>query len=245
MDRLLDVAVRYHLVLLAPLVAAWLLTPLVGRWLRLLGSQHGTELGKELEQAGTGSVRLLILLIGLQATVGWVPLQPTWQNALGGVLYVLSVVVGVRLAMRLSRVALRGYLERAAGASRERAQREYLPLASRVSTVALLTVGAILVAHHLGHDVSSLVAALGVGSLALGLAAQQTLGNMLAGFTLLVDQPFHPGDTIQLQSGELGRVLEIGIRSTRIRLDAHRLLIVPNGELANSRVINIAEEPRD
>jgi small-conductance mechanosensitive channel len=88
--------------------------------------------------------------------------------------------------------------------------------------------------------VSSLVAALGVGSLAIGLAAQQTIGNMIAGFVLLVDRPFRPGDRIRLATGESGEVLDVGVRSTRIRLGDRNLLIVPNTELANSRVLNYA-----
>ena len=88
------------------------------------------------------------------------------------------------------------------------------------------------------------MAALGVGSLAIGLAAQQTLGNMIAGFTLLVDRPFRVGDRIQLATGEQGEVLEIGVRSTRICLPTRNLLIVPNAELVNSRVVNFHSRPR-
>jgi small-conductance mechanosensitive channel len=102
--------------------------------------------------------------------------------------------------------------------------------------VALVAV--IVIAKHFGKDVTSLIAALGVGSLAIGLAAQQTLGNMIAGFTLLFDRPFRVGDRIQLATGELGDVLTIGVRSTRICMVNRNLLIVPNAELVNSRVVN-------
>jgi small-conductance mechanosensitive channel len=61
---------------------------------------------------------------------------------------------------------------------------------------------------------------------------------MIAGFVLLFDRPFRVGDRIKLASGEEGEVLEIGVRSTRICLPNRNLLIVPNAELVNSRVVN-------
>ncbi len=107
-------------------------------------------------------------------------------------------------------------------------------------TVALGLVALSLIARHYHQDITSLVAALGVGSLAIGLAAQQTLGNMIAGFLLLVDRPFRPGDHVRLQSGESGAIDDIGIRATRILLPDGNLLVVPNSEMANTRVVNLS-----
>src|SRR6185369_4384850 len=121
---------------------------------------------------------------------------------------------------------------------RERLEREYVPLISKITTLAVALIVVIVVAKHFGKDVTSLVAALGVGSLAIGLAAQQTLGNMIAGFTLLFDRPFRVGDRIQLATGESGEVQDIGVRSTRIIMPSRNLLIVPNAELVNSQMVN-------
>ena len=123
------------------------------------------------------------------------------------------------------------------GAERTRLEREYVPLAEKATSLAVTFILVIVVAKHFGKDVTSLVAALGVGSLAIGLAAQQTLGNMIAGFVLLVDRPFRPGDRVRLATGEIGEVQLIGVRSTRIRLVDGNQLTVPNAELANSRVV--------
>jgi small-conductance mechanosensitive channel len=206
---------------------------------RAAGRTRSAQLGEAVERTASRSLRLLAILIGLGWALSLLPAEP-WAPPVAGALYLLTALVAVRLAMRLSAVLLHAWLDAANGAARERAQKEYLPLAQTVITVALALVGMIVVAHHFGHDVSSLLTALGIGSLAIGLAAQQTLGNMIAGFTLLVDRPFRPGDRIRLASGETGEVAEIGIRSTRIVLDDANLLIVPNAELANSRVVNYA-----
>jgi len=79
---------------------------------------------------------------------------------------------------------------------------------------------------------------LGVASMAIGLAAKDTLANMISGFTLMVDRPFRVGDRIQLAGGETGDVMEIGLRCTRIRTFENNILVVPNTELVNTKVIN-------
>src|SRR6185295_9657089 len=92
--------------------------------------------------------------------------------------------------------------------------REFTPLFSKVGRVFIALVALTMLLQHFGVNVASLVVSLGVGSLAVGLAAQDTLANMFAGFTILLDQPFRVGDRIQLATGEIGDVQSIGMRST-------------------------------
>jgi small-conductance mechanosensitive channel len=159
---------------------------------------------------------------------------------LTGIAFVLATVAAARVAVNLVALVMATSVQHADPGERERLEREYVPLATKVTWLASILVGTSVVAKHFGKDVSAILAALGVGSLAIGLAAQQTLGNMIAGFTLLADRPFRVGDRIRLASGESGQVIDIGVRSTRIRLGDGNLLIVPNAELANSRVVNFA-----
>ena len=95
--------------------------------------------------------------------------------------------------------------------------REFTPLFSKVGKVFIALVALSMLLQHFGVNVASLVVSLGVGSLAVGLAAQDTLANMFAGFTILLDQPFRVGDRIQLATGETGDVQSIGMRATTIK----------------------------
>jgi small-conductance mechanosensitive channel len=104
--------------------------------------------------------------------------------------------------------------------------------------LVVATLALILILQHFGFDVLSLVTALGVSSLAVGLAAKDTLSNMISGFTLIIDRNFQPGDRIAI-SGCSGEVEEIGLRSTRIRSPAGTTWIVPNAELVNSKILNL------
>ena len=185
-------------------------------------------------------LRLVLVFIGVYLAVEVAPLPLHLDNVLSAPLFVLGALVAARLLIHLASLLLASSVVHVSGVERSRLQREYVPLAEKVMTLAVALIWVIVVAKHFGKDVTSLVAALGVGSLAIGLAAQQTLGNMIAGFVLLVDRPFRVADRVKLASGEVGDVLEIGVRSTRIQMLDGNTLVVPNAELANSRVVNYA-----
>jgi len=90
--------------------------------------------------------------------------------------------------------------------------------------------------------ITSIIAGLGIGGLALALAAQDTVKNFFGSVVLFVDKPFEMGDRIVVE-GQDGSVEEVGFRSTKIRtLDGH-LVTVPNGELANKMIRNIGKRP--
>ena len=90
--------------------------------------------------------------------------------------------------------------------------------------------------------ITSILAGLGVGGLAVALAAQDTIKNFFGSLVIFADHPFQLGDRI-VANGEDGTVEEVGMRSTRIRtLDGH-LVTVPNGELANQMIRNITKRP--
>lgn len=90
--------------------------------------------------------------------------------------------------------------------------------------------------------VTSLLAGLGVGGLAIALAAQDTLKNFFGSLVILADKPFALGDRIVID-GHDGPVEEVGFRSTRIRTLEGHLVTIPNGEMANKTILNIGKRP--
>lgn len=94
----------------------------------------------------------------------------------------------------------------------------------------------------LGYPVTSVIAGLGIGGVALALAAQKTVENLFGSLSILADQPFRVGDTIRIDTIE-GAVESIGLRSTRVRTAERTLFICPNGKLADMRIESLG--PRD
>lgn len=123
------------------------------------------------------------------------------------------------------------------------ASRSLVPLAARVTKVAVFAVAVVAVVSEMGYPVASLVAGLGIGGLAVALAAQKTVENLFGAFSLGVDQPFREGDFVKVEDF-VGNVETIGLRSTRIRTLDRTLITLPNGKLAEMRIESYAERDR-
>lgn len=99
-------------------------------------------------------------------------------------------------------------------------------------------IGFLLALSLLGISVTPLLTALGVGGLAVGLALKDTLENIFAGFNILMERAIRIGDFIRLESGQEGVVVDIHWRTTRVRLLANNIVVIPNSKLAQSVVTN-------
>ena len=112
--------------------------------------------------------------------------------------------------------------------------------ASRAAIVriAVTVLAAIMALESLGVPVAPLLTTLGIGSLAVALALQDTLANFFAGLHLLADRPVRPGDYIKLHDGAEGFVETIGWRSSRLRTTANNIVVVPNQKLSQAILTN-------
>jgi MscS family membrane protein len=119
---------------------------------------------------------------------------------------------------------------------------QLLPIARRGGASAIWVIGVIVALNNAGYDVMALIAGLGIGGLALAMAAKDTVANFFGGFTIFTDRPFTMGDRIVI-SGFDGTVSEIGIRSTRLKTLAGSEVTIPNSRFADSPVENISREP--
>ena len=107
-----------------------------------------------------------------------------------------------------------------------------LRLVRRGTNGLVLLAGLLFALHHFGISPTATLAGLGVGGIAVALAAQKTLENLIAGVSLITDQAVRVGDTLKL-GDVLGTVVDVGLRSTRIRTLDRTLVCVPNGQIAN------------
>lgn len=115
---------------------------------------------------------------------------------------------------------------------------QLIPLIRKTLRFFVVVMGIIAILQNNGYNVASLIAGLGIGGLAVALAARETLANFFGSITIFLDRPFKIGDWIKTGNVE-GIVEEVGFRSTRVRTFYNSLVSVPNSNLANMDIDNL------
>lgn len=118
-----------------------------------------------------------------------------------------------------------------------------VPLGTRAAKVLVAAIGLIAVLSTLGYPVASLLAGLGIGGLAVALAAQKTVENVFGAFSIGIDQPFREGDFVKIENF-VGTIEKIGLRSTRIRTLDRTVISLPNGKLSEMQLETFAVRDR-
>ena len=163
----------------------------------------------------------------------------SWIN--GGVRFLVIIAVTWLIA-RLVEAVFTHYLAPIAARSENDLDDQLLPIARKGGKTAVWIIGLVVALNNAGYDVGALIAGLGIGGLALAMAAKDTVSNIFGGFTVFTDQPFKINDRIRV-SGFDGSVAEIGIRSTKLRTLDGTLVTLPNSTFSDSAVENVSAEP--
>lgn len=151
---------------------------------------------------------------------------------------VLIILIVALFAQKIIEVSLDWYKEEVVSKTNLPLDKELIPLLRRVTKVGVWTIALLIILPIYGVNIAALATTLGVGSLAVALAAQDTIANIISGFMLMLDRPFRIGDKIKLPSGEKVRVLEVGIRRSKFLAEDNSVIIVPNLDLSKSKMVN-------
>lgn len=182
----------------------------------------------------------VVIFAGAYLAISSLPLHAKVQLVVSGTIFIINVIILVNIAYRITNELIDWYAQSVTARNGMGFDKQIMPLLKKLATIFLVGTGMIIVLKHFNYDILSLVTALGIGSLAIGMAAKDTLANMISGFTIMLDRPFRIGDRIQLGGVPWGDVVDIGLRSTKIKTMDNTLLIIPNSTLCNSNVTNMA-----
>src|SRR3546814_8768299 len=163
-------------------------------------------------------------------------IPPAVSNAIH---FLFTVAAALQGAIWLRELVL-GWVEHraAAGGDEEGSLASALGIIRLLVSIAAFALAAILILDNLGVNVTALVAGLGIGGIAIGLAAQGIFSDLFAALSILFDKPFRKGDTIGW-GGLVGRVEAIGLKTTRVRALTGGRVVVSNANLLNKELTNL------
>ncbi len=223
----------FHMLFFATLVMSslavgFVLNRVIHHWTRKLANTWGELLFSLLE-----SLPVPLLLLGsIYAGLELLTLPHRYERVGSKLIFALTIVVVFYFPAKVLILFLRRVGQRNPGME-------------QVTNPAILVVrglfailAIIIVLENLGISLTAVWTTLGVGSVAVALALQETLSNLFAGLYLLADRPVSPGDYIKLDSGQEGYVIRIGWRSTSMRTLASNIVFVPNSTMAKAVIIN-------
>ena len=221
---------------------AGLLDFLVGVWLHRFAAKTKTQYDDLLLKLLRGPLKVVAFVIFLNIGLSMFDWPPHAQLMLSRGLIVVVAFSVTYVGIKLVELSLGLWREKiVSGQDRAFGEQLYL-LLNKVAKAAVVVAAVMVTADNLGIKITSLLAGLSVGGLALGLAAQDTVANLFGAVAIFLDKPFHLGDVIKVE-GVDGTVESIGLRSTRIRnADGHHVTI-PNKLMGNAIITNITRRP--
>tara|TARA_B110000444_G_scaffold258857_1_gene300922 strand:+ start:22213 stop:23514 length:1302 start_codon:yes stop_codon:yes gene_type:complete len=193
----------------------------------------------QLYRPVTNRLYSFIMFTGIQLTMLWVMGKEEELNiALDPVFQAIYIILSTSLLSVALKIMIPVVLDKFSNPSS-------VTVSGSNSLVVFLVRAAVwfgglyLAMDELGFELVGLLASLAVFSIIIGLAMQQTLGNIINSFMLALDQPFEVGDRIEVD-GEIGSVVSVGILSTKVLTNEENLVVIPNNNLINSTVVNHA-----
>lgn len=201
----------------------------------------------ELEKPVESFVFRIVFLSGIGLIINGFDISDAQKNVLIAIIKSLAIASFFFFADKVARILLSFFSqekEEKKALSDGQREDEYrliqpatLPIFEYTTLIFLLMLGVYSIFKVWGIEMTALLASAGIMGLAISMAAKDTLSDVIAGILILTDAPFKLGDIIEVK-GEVGKIVQIGIRSTRIRTPQNIEIIIPNGKMGSSEVIN-------
>lgn len=217
-------------------IADWIISGIIGR----IAQRSTNSLDDEFVKLVHRPIFLSFVFLGLGLAAARIIPAGTTLTVTIGILKTIAVIVWYSTLSRLLDMIVRVLRQNRDNAV---AQTGMLPLFHNAMKIILVVLAGYAVMVSWNVNPTPLLASAGIVGLALSFAARDSLSNLFAGVSIVMDAPYKTGDFIILDSGERGVVTDIGLRSTRLLTRDDIQITVPNGIIGNSKIINEAGGP--
>jgi MscS family membrane protein len=231
------------LIVISSVIAAKIVFFFVEKYFKKLAEKTQTKADDLILVLIHKPIYYAIILLGVQIAAGYL-LSPGFMAYFTKGITILFIALFAYVIAGIASIMITEVGSKIASKTESTLDDEALPFLSKLVKFGIYALGIMIILSQMGVEITPLVASLGIAGFAIGFAAKDTIGNLLAGFFILADRPFARGDRIQVGSFS-GEVIDIGLRTTKIQTPDHTYVIIPNEKMVLNEVTNYAlPDPR-
>ncbi|MCK5766579.1 MAG: mechanosensitive ion channel family protein, partial [Bacteroidales bacterium] len=229
-------------IIVGTLIAAKALYWVIGRIVKKLTAKTKTKLDDIMVDMLEEPIVLIVTIIGVWFAIGRLSFPDKIMEWINNLYMVMIVLTITWLLARLIDAIIKEYVVPITKKTKGDFDDQIIPIIRKAIRVAIWVMGIIIALNNAGYNVGALLAGLGIGGIALAMAAKDTVANFFGGITIFTDKPFTINDRVKI-NGFDGTITEIGIRSTRLKTLENRIVTIPNSKFTDGMVENVSSEP--
>jgi len=230
---------RAGVVLLGVFVFVKVLIQVLARVAPVFTSKTKTDLDDVIFTKISRPLTILAFLLGVRFAIGEIGLGESWAENLEGIVMTFMILLGgVLVYSVLDSILGVGY--RDFGHKVKRVNESLVQFLRGIFKIVVVCIVFLVILSSWGFEIGPILAGLGVAGIAIALAIKPTLANVFGGISMLLDRSINVGDWVELADGTSGYILQVNLRSTKIKTFNNKLVIVPNGWLSESNIKNVA-----
>lgn len=233
-----NIYLRFLAILAISVVVAYLAKLILKKILRPLAKKTKTKIDDLIIKSASSIIFYIILVLGIKVGLQYFEMKTTVYNSLIDSLLILIVCI---LIIKIINGFAQQWMKEWKAKTRTSADERLIPFLQKILKTVIIILTVIFIFNAWKINISPLLATAGIAGLAVGLAVKDSLANILGGLQLVLDKTFKVGDKVQLESGETGVILDIGLRSTKLKTYDNEVIYIPNGNLANAKIKNYTQ----
>lgn len=223
------------------LILSKLILFIFNRYFRKLAKKTKTDIDDEILAKTENPISYVLVFVGIKLALVPLNLKGSVGIFLENITTSLIIITVIYMIIKIIDIFIDVWGSEWARRTKSDIDQDVLPLIHKFSKVLISIFGLIYILRAWGVEIGPFLASLGIAGIAIGFAVKDSLANIFGGVSLILDKSVKVGDAIRLDSGESGKILEVGLRSTKVRTWDNEVMIIPNGVLANAKITNFAQ----
>jgi len=229
-------------IIVLSMVLAKVIYWIFGKFIRIFTSKTKNKLDSIIVDTVEEPAVFMVVVVGIWFGLNYLILPEGLDKFIAHSYQVIFALLVGWMLSRLFDAIYQEYLLPFANKTENDLDDQLMPIIKKGVKLIIWSMAVVIGLNNAGYDVGALIAGLGIGGIALAMAAKDTISNVFGGFTIFADQPFRLRERIKI-NGIDGTVVEIGVRSTRLQTLEGRIVTIPNASFTDAPVENVSREP--